>query len=105
MGGPSLKWLGELLCVRCGDFKCHLDCKLVDQQGIWPLLGHKACLGMKIVAYLDNNQLNKPSTKDAKVYAVDDMESALMIKEQLIQRYSSVFADDVGLLEGDPTSV
>ena len=87
-----------LLRVRRGDSKCRLDCIIVDQQGIRPLLDHKACLGMKIVAYLDNDQLNKPSTKGAEVYAVGDNKGA---KEQFIQKYPSVFADEVGLLEGE----
>ena len=72
----------------------------MDKQGIQPLLGRKACLGMKIVAYLDNDQLNKPNTEDANVYAVGDGESPVM-KEQLVRKYPSVFADGVGLLEGE----
>ena len=72
----------------------------MDQQGIRPLLGRKACLGMKIVAYLDNDQLNKPNTEDGNVYAVGDAESPVT-KEQLVKKYPSVFADGVGLLEGE----
>ena len=101
-GGSELRVVGRvLLRVRRGDFKCRLDCKLVGQQGIRPLLGRKACIGMKIVAYLDNDQLNKPSTKNAEVYAVGDDESSQVTKEQLIQKYPSVFANEVGLLEGE----
>ena len=85
--------------VRRGDFRCRLDCKLVNQQGIRPLLGCKACLGMKIVAYLNNDQLNRPSTTDAEVFAVD--ESIPVSRERLIQKYPSVFADEVGCLEGE----
>ena len=29
-----------------------------------PILGRKACLGMKIIKYLDNDQLNRPQTSD-----------------------------------------
>ena len=100
IGGSELRVVGRvLLRVRRGDFKCRLDCKLVGQQGIRPLLGRKACIGMKIVAYLNNDQLNKPSTKDAEVYAVGDDESSQVTKEQLIQKYPSVFTNEVGLLE------
>ena len=61
-----------LLRVRRGDFKGHLDCRLVDQQVVRPILGQKACLGMKIVTYLDNYQLNKPRIKNAELYIVGD---------------------------------
>ena len=43
-----------LLRVWHGDYHYLLDCKLVDRMDIRPLLGRKACLGMKIVSYLDN---------------------------------------------------
>ena len=101
-GGSELRVIGRVvLRVRCEDSKCHLDCSIVDQQGIRPLLGRKACLGMKIVAYLDNDQLNKPSTRGAEVYAVGDNKGEPISKEQFIQKYPSVFADKVGLLEGE----
>jgi len=101
-GGSELRVVGRvLLRVRRGDFKCLLDCKIVDQQGIRPLLGHKACLGMRIGTYLDNDQLHKPSTKNAEVYVVGDRNCSPITKEQLIQKYPSVFADRVGLLEGE----
>lgn len=93
-----------LLRVRRGDVRCCLDCKLVDQQGIRPLLGRKACLGMKIVAYLDNDQLNKPTVQNAEVYAVKDQNSSSLTKEELITKYPGVFSDGVGLLEGGTIS-
>ena len=37
-----------LICVWCGDFRCRLDCKLVDCANVHPLLGRKACVGMHI---------------------------------------------------------
>ena len=55
---------------------------------------------MNIVAYLDNDQLNKPNTGKAEVYTVED-EGTPVTKEQLVQKYPSVFSDEVGLLEGD----
>ena len=100
-GGSELQVVGRaLLRVRRGHLRCRLDCKLVDKQGIRPLLGRKACLGMKIVAYLNNDQLNKPNTEDANMYAVGDGESQVT-KEQLIRKYPHVFADGVDLLEGE----
>ena len=42
-------------------------CNLV----VRPILGRKACLGMKIITYLDNDQLNHPQTSDGDVYAHD----------------------------------
>ena len=100
-GGSKLKVVGRaLIRVRRGDFRCWLDCKLVDQQGIRPILGRKASLGMEIVAYLDNDDLNKPDTKEAKVYTVGDRDSPVT-KEQLVKQYPTVFSDGVGLLEGE----
>ena len=81
--GSELNLVGRTrLHVRRGDIKCRLDCKIVDQQGIRPLLGCKACLGMNIVAYL---QLNKPNTGKAEVYTVED-EGRPVTKEQLMQK-------------------
>ena len=56
---------------------------------------------MKIVTYLDNDQLNKPRIKNAEVYTVGDETSFPITKEQLVRRYPSVFAEEVGLLEGE----
>ena len=33
-------------------FHCKLDCKLVDNKSICPVLGRKACAGMKIIKYI-----------------------------------------------------
>lgn len=98
-GGTKLPVVGTvLLPVRRGDLQCRLDCKLVDHDGIRPLLGRKACLGLKIVAYLDNDKLNKPNTGDSSVYTLDTTDPASA--EQFIKKYPNVFSDEVGLLEG-----
>ena len=56
-GGTEIPVVGKvLLRVWRGKFKCRLDCKIVDQENIRPLLGRKACIGMGIVAYLDNDK-------------------------------------------------
>ena len=54
-----------------GDYKCILICKLVDNDTIRPILGKKACVGMKLIEYTDNEALPKPATRGAQVYAVD----------------------------------
>ena len=98
-GGTTLPVVGTvLLRVWRGDYRCRLDCKLVDHTNIRPLLGRKACIGMKIITYLDNDQLNKPHTGDDPVYMVEG--SALISTDQLIQRYPLVFGEGVGQLEG-----
>ena len=49
-GGTSIPILGRVrLRVWLGDFRCFLDCNLVDRKRVRPLLGRKACLGMKIM--------------------------------------------------------
>jgi len=98
-GGGTLPVVGSvLLRVWRGNFRCRLDCKLVDSSVVRPLLGRKACLGMKIIAYPDNDELNKPDTGSAPVYALD--EPGPVSAEQLLSKYPRVFGQGVGLLEG-----
>lgn len=54
-----------------GDFGCLLDCHLVDSKRVRPILGKKASLGMKIIKYLYNDQVNHPQTSDGYVYTHD----------------------------------
>ena len=53
------------------DFKCLLDCKIVYGKAVRPLLNRKACIGMNIIKYTDNDELNKPENKYAQVYSPD----------------------------------
>ena len=70
-GGTTLPVVGTLLLrVRRVDLQCRLDCKLVNRSDIRPLLGRKAFLGLKIVTYLDNDQLNKPNIGNSTIYIV-----------------------------------
>ena len=87
-----------LLRVWRGLYCCKLDCKLVDQDDIRPILGKKACLSMKIVTYLDNDNLNKPPAGHTYIYAVDSKQAPLT-REGVIHRHPLVFGDAVGLLQ------
>ena len=69
---------------------------LVDRTDIRPLLGRKACIGMKIVSYL-NNKLNKPNTGDAPVSLLDM--PIPVSTQQLVEKYPTVLSEGVGLLE------
>ena len=88
------------------DFKCQLDCNLVDNNVIRPLLGRKACLGMGIIKYMDNDQLNKPRTGGAPVYSLEKpnltkVTQAPFTREALIKNYPQVFSEGVGKLAGE----
>ena len=76
---------------------CLLECKLVDRPDIGPLLRQKACVGMKIVSYLDNDKINKPETGGAPVYALE--EGKPLSIQQLVHLYPLVFGSGVGCLE------
>ena len=92
-GGTSIPILGRArLRVWRGNFRWLLDCNLVDSKKVRPILGRKACLGMNIIQYLDNDQLNRPQEFDGEVYTLDD---------QLIKSFPHVFADGMGVLAGE----
>ena len=55
---------------------------------------------MKIVTYLDNDNLNKPPAGHTHIYAVDSKQAPLT-REGVIQRHPLVFGDGVGLLDGE----
>ena len=74
-----------------------LICKLVDNDKIRPILGRKACVGMKLIQYKDNGALLKPATRGVQVYAV---ESGLISKAVIIENYAIMFGDGIGELEG-----
>ena len=101
-GGTSIPILGSVrLRVWRGDFKCFLDCNLVDSERVRPMLGRKACLGMKIIKYLDNDQLNHPQTYDGDVYAHDASIEPVLSADQLVKKFHRVFSDGVGKLPGE----
>ena len=99
-GGQSIPVAGtDRLKVWCGDYQYKLDCKLVDSERIQPLLGRKACVGMKIIAYLDNDSMNSPDTKDAAVFALEVIHYTS--KEHLLKQHPEVFEERVGMLKGE----
>ena len=101
-GGTSIPILGRVrLRVWRGDFRCLLDCNLVDSKRVRPILGRKACLGMKIITYLDNDQLNHPQTSDGDVYAHDAPTEPVLSADQLVKKFPRVFGDGVGKLPGE----
>ena len=101
-GGHKLPVIGQVtLKVWRDNVACWLDCKLVDNMDIRPILGRKASIGMNIVKYTDNDAINKPITGTAAVYSVEDGLNSGMSKESLMKQFPEVFAEDVGQLEGE----
>ena len=98
-GGATLPVVGSvLLRVWREESKYRLECKLVDSRKIRPLLGRKACLGMMVIQYLDNDAIRKPDTANAPVYALEP--AGPISIEQLKKEHPEVFGPRVGLLEG-----
>ena len=101
-GGSSIPILGKVhLHVWRRDFRCLLDCNLVDSKKVRPILGRKVCLGMNIIQYLDNDQLNRPQEFDGEVYTLDVPASSPVSADQLIKSFPHVFADGMGVLAGE----
>ena len=97
-GGSQLPVVGQvLLRVWRHNAKCLLDCKLVENEDIRPILGRKACIGMNIIKYTDNDAINKSATDGSAVFTVNNDES--LSKENILQRYPKVFSETVGQLE------
>ena len=101
-GGSSIPILGTgHLRVWRRDFRCLLDCNLVDSKKVRPILGRKVCLGMNIIQYLDKDQLNRPQESYGEVYIHDVPASSPVSADQLIKSFPRVFADGVGALAGE----
>ena len=99
-GGTSIPIVGQaIIRVWRGNSSCRLDCKIVERRNIRPILGRKACIGMKIVDYLDNDRMNKPDTKGAEVYSLST--SRPWTLDSLVAKYPDVFGEGVGCLEGE----
>ncbi len=99
-GGGKLNVAGQVrIRVWRDDFRCKLDCKIVDNKGVRPLLGRKACVGMNIVKYIDNDEINKPLTGNANVYVLNDNQT--VTKDTLLKKFPDVFDEEVGMMEGE----
>ena len=99
-GGAELNVVGQV-CIRVwrDDFHCKLDCKIVNNKGVRPLLGRKSCIGMNIVKYIDNDEIYKPFTGGANVYVVNDDQT--VTKDTLLTKFPDVFSEEVGMMEGE----
>ena len=84
-----------------GDFRCLLVYNLVESNRVRPILVIKACLGMNIIAYLDNDQLNRPQASEGGVYTHDVPATSPVAADQLFKRFPRVFTDGVGALAGE----
>ena len=103
-GGTTLSVIGRVRKeVWRGTYHCKLDCLLVDSTRIHPLLERKACIGMHIVSYIDNDSINPPSprTRQETVLAISAPGTSVISKENLLTNYSTVFSEGVGKLEGE----
>lgn len=100
-GGGKLAVVGHVtIQVSRRDIHCKLECKLVDSDQIRPILGRKACIGMKLIEYHDNDELNQPETQASPVYSVSKDDTQIN-RESLIKRFPKVFGDGVGCMEGE----
>ena len=100
-GGSKLPVIGHVrIRVSRRDYHCKLDCKLVNSDQIRPILGRKACIGMNLIEYHDNDELNQPEAHMTPVYAVSKVEMP-MTRESVLAQFPKVFEDDVGLLAGE----
>ena len=101
-GGTSSPILGKVhLYVWRRDFRCLLDCNLVDSKKVRPILGRKVCLGMNIVQYLDKDQLNRRQEFDGEAYTHNVLASSPVSADQLIKSFPRVFANGIGALAGE----
>ena len=101
-GGSRLPVVGQVIIPvwREGQ-RFKLDCKLVDNIDIRPILGRKACLGMNIIQYMDNDEIHRPEVGNAQVYTMTSASSSGLNRADLIRQFPRVFAEEVGQLEGE----
>ena len=62
----------------------------LDSKRVGPILGRKAHLGMKIIKYVDNDQLNHPQTSDGDVYAHYASIKPVLSTDQLVKKFHCV---------------
>jgi len=90
-GGHTIPVTGTALLKVWRDFHCRLDYKLIDSNKIQSLLGIKACVGMKIITYFDNDDKNRPNTKGAAVFSLET--TPYTSKKHLLKLHPSVSGD------------
>jgi len=56
---------------------------------------------MKIIKYLDNDQLNQPQTSDGNAYAHDASIEPVLSPDQLVKKFPRGFSDGLGKLPGE----
>ena len=104
-GGATINVCGEVIIrVWRGGKSYRLACKLVDNDTVRPILGRRACIGMGIIRYIDNDRISQPTTEGALVFATDQQRTisqSPLTKEELQERFPSVFADKTGTLAGE----
>ena len=77
-GGTKPPVVGQVpIKVWRQETPCLLDCQIVENAEIRPLLGRRACLGMNIVKYVDNDAINCPQTGHAEVHAASEQSTSL----------------------------
>ena len=74
---------------------------MVESNRVRPILVIKACLGMNIITYLDNDQLNRPQASQGGVYTHAVPATSPVSADQLFKRFPRVFTDGVGALAGE----
>ena len=101
-GGSRLPVVGQVIIpVWKEGQRFKLDCKLVDNIDIRSILGRKACLGMNIFQYMDNEEIHKPEVGNAPVYTMTSASSSGLNRADLTRQFPRVFAEEVGQLEGE----
>lgn len=100
-GGSKVKVIGFVsIRVWRNERSFRLDCRLVNNAKLHPILGIKSCLAMGIIQYKDNDLIHRPETGSASVFAVDAPRSPLS-KEALMSKFPDVFGDGLGQLDDE----
>ena len=101
-GGTSIPIIGKVIIRVWRSSKSYkLECKLIESERVRPLLGRKACLGMNVIRYLDNDLLYTPPARKGQVYTVTEgLHCQPACLDNLIAFFPQVFADGPGTLTG-----
>ena len=108
-GGIHHPVIGQVkLKVWRGTYTCYLMCNLVEGKSFRPILGRRACLGMKIVEVLDNDAIRPADIEEnSTVYTTG---TPPLSTEEIVSKFPAVFQEGIGRIEGqyniklDPTA-